>query len=524
MTENTNITNIRKRSGRYVAPESPSRWQFLWAGLGYLIMFLCLLCFFSAKWYADVYGNVGFDSILYSLTGGLGGAESGLVVSFLLRGLLPGLLTTAAVGLALFLRPKKRWGIWPVPRGIARSLAAGVTLLALLGGVLISGFPGYVMNLVKESPIYEQRYVDPAQVQITFPQEKRNLIYIFLESMETAYFSTEQGGAHETNLIPELYALAEQNTNFSHNDGVGGFRSVGGTTWTIGAMVGQTGGVPLKTPDNLEDWQNGYGAEGEFLPGLTNLSDILHAEGYYQSLMVGSVASFGGRKTYYSTHGTDKIYELRTAQTDGIVPADYFEWWGIEDKYLFEHARQELTKISQQEQPFAFTMLTVDTHHIGGYRCSECVDTYEEQYANVMSCSSRQVLQFVQWLQEQPFYDNTTVIIVGDHPSMDNGYFQRNVDENYTRRVYNCFLNSAVSTQNTKNREFTCLDLFPTTLAAMGCTIEGERLGLGTNLFSGLPTLAESMGFNSFNSQVSGNSEYYSRVFRREDPTQEGAE
>jgi phosphoglycerol transferase len=107
---------------------------------------------------------------------------------------------------------------------------------------------------------------------------------------------------------------------------------------------------------------------------------------------------------------------------------------------------------------------------------------------------------------------------------MDNGYFQRNVDPHYTRRVYNCFLNSAVSTQNTKNREFTCLDLFPTTLAAMGCTIEGERLGLGTNLFSGLPTLAESMGFNSFNSQVSGNSEYYSRVFRREDPTQEGAE
>jgi hypothetical protein len=111
MTENTNITSIRKRPGRYAAPEPPSRWRFLWAGVGYLIMFLCLLCFFSAKWYADVYGNVGFDSILYSLTGGLRGAESGLVVSFLLRGLLPGLLTTAAVGLALFLRPKKRWGI-----------------------------------------------------------------------------------------------------------------------------------------------------------------------------------------------------------------------------------------------------------------------------------------------------------------------------------------------------------------------------------------------------------------------------
>ena len=49
----------------------------------------------------------------------------------------------------------------------------------------------------------------------------------------------------------------------------------------------------------------------------------------------GSVCSFGGRKVYYETHGTDQIYELRTARQDSIVPYDYFEWWGIEDKYLF---------------------------------------------------------------------------------------------------------------------------------------------------------------------------------------------
>ena len=31
-----------------------------------------------------------------------------------------------------------------------------------------------------------------------------------------------------------------------------------------------------------------------------------------------------------------------------------------EDKYLFEYAREELTEIAQKDQPFAFTMLTVD--------------------------------------------------------------------------------------------------------------------------------------------------------------------
>ena len=44
----------------------------------------------------------------------------------------------------------------------------------------------------------------------TFPEEKRNLIYIYLESMETTYFNKDEGGALEVNIIPELYELAQK--------------------------------------------------------------------------------------------------------------------------------------------------------------------------------------------------------------------------------------------------------------------------------------------------------------------------
>jgi phosphoglycerol transferase len=137
-------------------------------------------------------------------------------------------------------------------------------------------------------------------------------------------------------------------------------------------MVGHTAGVPLKVPEGITDWQNGYGKDGHFLPGLSNLQTILAENGYYQTLMVGSNASFGGRKTYYETHNVDKVYDLYTARKDGIVSPTYFEWWGMEDLYLYEYAKQELTEIAQQDQPFAFTMLTVDTHHVGGYACAYC--------------------------------------------------------------------------------------------------------------------------------------------------------
>lgn len=485
--------------------------------VGTLLMMVGFLLFFAARWYLATYGNTGFDSILFTLFSDLGGVESDLILSFLLKAGLPALACTLVAAVLIFASPK-RWisHFYPFSNGLAITLSLVLTLMLTGGALFLTGGHLYLYDIFQESAIFEEKYVAPDSVEITFPEKKRNLIYIFLESMETTYFSKEEGGAEDVNLIPELYALAENNINFSESDSVGGFRSPSGTTWTIGAMVAHTSGVPLKTPANVDDWQNGYGKEGVFLPGLTSLSDILHENGYYQSLMVGSVASFGGRKTYYQTHGTDQIYELTTARKDGIVPGDYFVWWGMEDKYLFEYAMQELTEISKQDQPFAFTLLTVDTHHIGGYVCEYCENQHEEQYENVISCSSRQVLEFVQWIQAQDFYENTTIIICGDHPSMDKGYFSRNIDENYTRRIYNCFINAPLDAAYSKNRDFTSLDMFPTTLAALGCQIEGDRLGLGTNLFSGQKTLAEEMGYDRFDRAISQKSVFYAEEFRLE--------
>lgn len=484
------------------------------SGIGAMVLATVLLltgflCCLVALWYRNTYGDLGFDSVLYTVFSDLGGVQSGLILDLGLKALLPsGICTVLTVGLLFH----KKCRI-----GVASALSVALTLALMLGGAVFSGMHLYIYDMFHETAIFEEEYVDPDEVEITFPEEKQNLIYIFLESMETTYLSEELGDDGQ-GLIPELEELAEENVNFSEDGEVGGFLPVSGTTWTIGAMVGQTAGVPLKTPEDVEDWQNGYGQEGEFLPGITNLGDILDENGYYQSLMVGSVCSFGGRKVYYETHGTDAIYELRTARADGIVPGDYFVWWGIEDKYLFEYAKEELTEIAKQDEPFAFTMLTVDTHHIGGYVCEYCQGEHEEQYENVISCSSKQVEEFVEWIQEQPFYEDTTIIIVGDHPSMDNGYFDRNVDEEEERRMYNCIINPAVEVEEdvTENREFCTLDMFPTTLAAMGCGIEGERLGLGTNLFSGEETLIEEMGYEEFNEELAQRSDFYAEEFRLE--------
>lgn len=96
--------------------------------------------------------------------------------------------------------------------------------------------------------------------------------------------------------------------------------------------------------------------------------------------------------------------------------------------------------------------------------------------------------------------------------------FFTNIDKDYIRTPYNCIINSAVETENNKNRKFSTMDMYPTILAAMGAKIDGERLGLGTNLFSDKQTLMEEIGFEALNKEVQKTSDFYNTtIVRMED-------
>ncbi len=398
-----------------------------------------------------------------------------------------------------------------------RKLTVGLIVLAVCIALVLAmpykmRFIEYVKSRMQASQLFETEYVDPKETAITFPEKKRNLIYIYLESMENTFFSKEQGGVKDVCVIPELYDLAVENLNFSQNEGIGGGREISGATWTMGAMVAHSSGIPLKLPSGVD--YNNYGYYSHVLPGVTTLYDILHENGYQQTFVCGSGAQFGGRDKYLLQHGVDTVYDWWYASSTGVVAPDYFVWWGMEDSYTYQMAKDKLDELSQTGEPFAMTLLTVDTHFPDGYVCDLCFDDYDDQYDNVYACASYQLYDFLDWLSWQDYYEDTTIIITGDHLSMDGEYIRRNNAESYDRRMYNCFINSAVTPVNAKNREFTTFDMFPTTLAAMGCTIEGDRLALGVNLFSDVPTLTESMGFETFNELVSQQSRMYEDEFR----------
>ncbi len=502
----------------------------IWVIFSAIFITVAFLLFFAALWFDRSFGaDVGFDAVLFTLFSDLNGVGTSVVWEAILQVVLPMCLCAGATFFLMLYLPKlilkEKITVGKRPF-FHRLIAAGLSLILLISltwfSVHKAGLDVYVSARLNQTTFFEDHYVDPDSVEITFPEQKRNLIYIYLESMETAYMSEEEGGSSPINYIPELTQLAKDNLNFSHSDEVGGGRTTIGSTWTIAAMISQTSGLPLCLPNGI--WNNGLNNYSQVLPGVKSLTNILAENGYDQTLMVGSDASFGGRREYFTQHGINRIYDLFTAREEGLVSSDYWnDFWGFEDLYLFEYAKEKLTEISQGNDPFAFTMLTVDTHHPDGYFCRFCNTGYDEhfednepgnkQFANVISCSSKQVASFVEWIQQQDFYENTTIIITGDHLSMNNAYHNIHTSKDYIRRVYNCIINAPVDAAQEKNRNFTTLDMFPTTLGAIGCEIEGNRLGLGTNLFSDKQTLYEELGYSYLCNEINKVSDFYQNNF-----------
>lgn len=369
----------------------------------------------------------------------------------------------------------------------------------------------------QKTDFYENYYANPDNVSISLKSDKkRNLVYIYLESIESTLASAEEGGGVTgVNYIPNLTKLANENISFSDGDKLGGAMQLDGTGWTMAAMFSNATGVPWAFPIGGNDFGE---VDYEFASGITALGDILESEGYSQEFLCGSDVRFAGTDKFFRSHGNYKLFDYYTAIERGYIAEDYYVWWGFDDYILYDIAKDELNELASGDKPFNFTMATIDTHPVGGYVCPHCPDTYgTNYYANVFACADKQIYDFVQWIQAQPFYENTTIIITGDHLRMDT-VIVGDAPEG-KRHPYNCFINTVYTEKeslNLKNRVFTSLDMFPTALSALGYEISDDRLGLGVDLFSSRSTLSEALSFDTLNEQLAKKSDFYIETFAPE--------
>lgn len=495
-----------------------------WFTFIFLLIFIFAgsLAYTSSYWTMHDMGNVRFDQIVYIMSQPLQGTDPEKIREFVARPLFIAFVFTASSILVIYFLATHQFILrknQPIKKKKVLSpvfLFLGVLLFSsgLSLGIREIGYADVKAYYFEDTKVYDQYYVDPAKVKLQFPEKKRNLVYIFLESMESSYADKSVGGIEDKNLIPHLTDLAlKEGKQFSNAESgkLGGMMQIPGANQTASSMVAQTSGAPLRASNGVLDINN-YGMQepDSFFPGVYSLGEVLEKENYNQVLLMGSKAGFAGRRAYFNQHGNYGIRDYYWAKNQGLIPEDYYEWWGYEDDKLFDFAQDSLTELADKKEPFNFTMLTADTHFEDGYATDQTPNLFNDQYSNVIHDSDKKIGEFLQWMKKQPFYDNTTVVLVGDHLTMDKDFFE-DVDPNYQRSVYNVFLNTDKTSAKDNHRLFSAVDMYPSTLASLGVKIPGERLGLGVNLFSDKQTLMEKMGYKKFEQEMTKRSDYYDK-------------
>ena len=483
-----------------------------------VIIIISILLLLTYNWARITYDAFKIEQIIFNMKVQQMGLEVNIIKSYILYAIIPLLIFIIAYELLYYnkfnkfkLEIKLFNKIFNINLFNISIIIENLVLSALIIFACSSSFTLYKIGIVEylkntnvDSLFIEQNYVKPKDIKFN---KKKNLIHIYVESFENTYLSKDLGGVEDVNLIPSMSNLLKEGISFSNNEKYGGMLETYGATWTVGALVAQTSGLPLNLPIDV----NSYSAENaKFLEGAVSLGEILETNGYSNNIIFGSDATYAGRKNYFEQHGNYHITDWISLKEEGKLDKDYKEWWGFEDSKLFNFAKEEILEISQNNKPFNYTILTANTHFSDGYTEKTCILDNNRKYASSISCSDKMIYDFVNWIKKQKFYKDTVIVITGDHLSMDKKHFEK-VDKNYTRTVFNTFLNTNIKNVNNKNRMVSSFDIFPTTLSALGATWEKDRLGLGTNLFSDEKTIFEEYGYEYVNNELKKKSLFYNK-------------
>jgi len=490
--------------------------------------------------FTRMYGIIPIEQFIFHLAFQITGANYSMVTNFLIKPLIDSvvmlLFSTYLLSTEIYI---KKYLIEVPFKKIKKSVVLATVLLPI-AGIIVTTFiiklPQYIVTSSKEAArFYEDNYIFPETVNIFFPDEKRNLIVIIVESLETGFLKITDGGAFAEDLIPEIAELSKNNISYaSQNTGIGGVTQLYGTEWTVAGLTAYYLGVPLAVNFLNQTGWNNYGSLGdEFLPGAYGIKDILYREGYNNYFILGSDIAFGGMDKLFKTHKNTNIFDYNYFHNNNYIPSGYKVWWGLEDRKLYKLAKTKITEISQQNEPFFITLSTLDTHPVEGYLDEFAEIIFDSQYKNVLRDTSKQLDDFIEWLRQQPFYENTTVVILGDHLYQDSSFFPQDFqvqklasryerkyfdgknEDNYNRFTMNIFINSLLPPNENKNRKISHFDILPLLIESIGGSFNEKGLALGRSL--NIPeennTLVEQYGVKFVNEQLKRKSILYNRLW-----------
>lgn len=324
--------------------------------------------------------------------------------------------------------------------------------------------------------------IDPQALSDVFeyrvPEERPNLVFIYGEGMERNFFDAELFPG----LTPNLSSFAEGNIRFDsiHQHGPSGF--------TMGGIVASQCGWPLYSAIEVQN-MNQISTYSNFLSRMTCLGDVLDENGYNLIFMGGADSRFAGKGNFFTSHGYDTIVDRNSFAATASGDTG-FSNWGVRDGALFRHARERIRALAERPEPFALTLINVDTHQPDGIPTAGC-DGYagmENPMLDAVHCADRVMGSFIRDVTSMEMSRDTVIVFMSDHLAMRNTATSRLAEK--TPRKLMLVIDTPGGPADVISRPGTHYDVAPTILDAMGFE-SGDPFGLGRSLLAGRGYLHE---------------------------------
>lgn len=269
-------------------------------------------------------------------------------------------------------------------------------------------------------------YVDKANLIVSLPDKPKNLVFIILESVEENFMNEEVFGDISKNIKDIAYS-GEYYSNIPQ---------INGSNWTIAAMHTLLCGSP-----RLYNLMKNKLFKTVGLSRLVCLSDVLDVAGYNQLYIGGENKNFSGKGPFLKMHGYSTIYGDKEIFAEYDIPKENRWGWGVKDIDVFNIAKDKYQQLSKLDKPFNLTFNTLNSHAPEGVYDSRCKNSTDDGILNAVECTNDYLKDFIDFLKQQPNYEDTIVVIIPDHLVMRSkaGEISESIGK---RTLYAIFLNT----------------------------------------------------------------------------------
>ncbi len=218
---------------------------------------------------------------------------------------------------------------------------------------------------------------------------KANVVIVLMESLAVEDLATEYNGR---NLMPFLNDLISRSYYFEN------FYSAG--VHTNNGIASTLYGYPPQFDKTMM---------GVSVDQYTGLPVTLRDAGYQTLFFLTSNPQYDNMNSFLLENGFDRVYSQYDYPQEKAVNN-----FGVQDDFLFEYGIETLNTLSQQDEPFFATFMTV-SNHPPYVIPKEFADAGGDDKQRIISFADHSMKEFMEDARRQSWFENTIFVFLGDH-------------------------------------------------------------------------------------------------------------